>query len=81
MIIAIAILYAENMLGLLLQTLDLLSGVGGAFGFYMGLSIVAMFEVLEFLADLFYILCVKLFKPGAHVNAVSPQTISVSEKT
>ena len=51
---------------------DLLSGVGGAFGFYMGLSIVALFEVIEFLADLLYILCMKLFKTGANVNVVSP---------
>ena len=37
--------------------LSLLSDIGGVFGFYMGLSIVALFEILELLADVLYLLC------------------------
>ena len=41
----------------------LLSDLGGAVGFYMGLSVIACFELLELMIDLIRLSIVKLAKP------------------
>ena len=45
-----------------LQVFDLLSDVGGAFGLYLGLSVVALFEFIELGMDLLGVLCKTIHK-------------------
>ena len=49
------------------QVASLLSDIGGAFGFYLGLSIIALFEFLELTYD-FIRMSLQKFKNRGHVS-------------
>ena len=54
-----------------LQVAVLLSDLGGAVGFYMGLSVIACFEFLELLIDVLRLCITKLAKPKGNKTARS----------
>ena len=54
--------------------LDLLSDIGGIFSFYLGLSVVALFEFLELWFDLFRIIVTKCYRLSSNSRTSTPIT-------